>query len=143
MEQYTILINKKSVENELINNPELDIDYCCKSKNKLTVYAKDLTIKSLQAKGYNFIKTPIQKLIKNKSINKTLGMYHHQNDLEQFIKNTPPLPLFHTHTVCPRAGEERLRPVHSLTVLPPSLSLSHTHSMPTRWRRKATTSWIS
>ena len=71
MEQYTIntiSINEKSIENELINNSELDIDYCCKLKNKLTVYAKDITIKSLQAKGYNFIKTPVKKLVKNRAV---------------------------------------------------------------------------
>ena len=87
MEQYTISINKKSIKNKLINNSELDIDYCCKSKDVLTVYAKDITIRSLRKEGYNFIKTPVKKLVKNKSVNKTLGMYHYQNDLEIFIKN--------------------------------------------------------
>uniref|UniRef100_A0A6C0EKE2 Peptidase M14 domain-containing protein n=1 Tax=viral metagenome TaxID=1070528 RepID=A0A6C0EKE2_9ZZZZ len=88
MEQYTLSkTNIKSIPIELID--KIDVDYCCKSNNNeiLTIYAKKETMEEFKNKGYHFEKTDIPKIIKNKAIDKKLGSYHHQDDLEKFIKN--------------------------------------------------------
>ena len=88
MQSYTIDTEKtKSISNYIIEDYNLDVDHCCKRKNKITVYSDDKTINKIKKLGYNFIKDKQEPLYKNKSLNKRLGQYHFQKDIDLFLKN--------------------------------------------------------
>lgn len=86
MDSYTINVtNSKSLSQNVINNYNLNVDYCCKTKNKITVYSDITTIENLKNIGYSITKNPTEVYYKNKTINKRLGQYHFQNDLKLFL----------------------------------------------------------
>ena len=89
MDSYTINVtNSKSLSQNVINNYNLNVDYCCKTKNKITVYSDITTIENLKNIGYSITKNPTEVYYKNKTINKRLGQYHFQNDLKLFWNQT-------------------------------------------------------